>query len=285
MVSGWQQALTLIVVLIPGFVYQGVKRHRVGPSPEEREISIRLLRALVTSVIFLVIYGTTVGDLLADRFVNSNPDNRFNDVWLLGLTIGALVFAIQALTGHVAGAHLIRKRYFNRPDSRGFWNTLRTPANTADGELTWSRALFRSDTDYSPVPTAWDFATQSIPLGSFIRVLLPDDTWLGGQANSGTYFTGYPEPRDLYLDHAWQLSDEGEFEHELPGPTGIWIPCADAKLLQVTPSGGDTPDNDNDNDQQRSPNPWITTATCIVAAILVHRTLRPRILERTRRQR
>ncbi|MBR7559379.1 hypothetical protein KC218_22800, partial [Mycobacterium tuberculosis] len=92
MVSGWQQALTLIIVLIPGFVYQGVKRHPVGPSLEDQDLSIRLLRALVTSVIFLVVYAIALGDFLADRFLESDPQQRYDDVWAVGLIVGGLVF-------------------------------------------------------------------------------------------------------------------------------------------------------------------------------------------------
>lgn len=184
MVSGWQQALTLIIVLIPGFVYQGVKRHRVGPSLEDQDLSIRLLRALVTSVIFLVVYAIALGDFLADRFLESDPQQRYDDVWAVGLIVGGLVFFIPAVAGHVSAAYLTRKRYFSSADSMTFWETVRTTAEPDDNELSWGRALFSRDTDYSPIPTAWDFATQDIPVGSFVRVLLPDDTWLGGQAST-----------------------------------------------------------------------------------------------------
>lgn len=40
LVSGWQQALTLVAVLVPGFVYQGIRRSRVGPSVEDRDLRL-----------------------------------------------------------------------------------------------------------------------------------------------------------------------------------------------------------------------------------------------------
>ena len=285
MVSGWQQALTLIIVLIPGFVYQGVKRHRVGPSLEDQDLSIRLLRALVTSVIFLVVYAIALGDFLADRFLESDPQQRYDDVWAVGLIVGGLVFFIPAVAGHVSAAYLTRKRYFSSADSMTFWETVRTTAEPDDNELSWGRALYSRDTDYSPIPTAWDFATQDIPVGSFVRVLLPDDTWLGGQADRGSYFTSYPEPRDLYVDRAWQLDNDGVFVRELPGPTGIWIPCSDAKLLHVTPPAeGEDTDADEEGAERSSWRDWWIIAASVGVAIFVHRTRVSRILER-RRQR
>lgn len=185
MVSGWQQALTLIIVLIPGFVYQGVKRHRVGPSLEDQDLSIRLLRALVTSVVFLVVYAIALGDFLADRFLESDPERRYDDVWAVGLIVGGLVFFIPAVAGHVSAAYLTRKRYFNRSDPMTFWKTVCTKADRDNSELSWWRALFSGETNYSPIPTAWDFATEDFPVGSFVRVLLPDDTWLGDKPTGG----------------------------------------------------------------------------------------------------
>ena len=280
MVSGWQQALTLIVVLIPGFVYQGVKRRRVGPSPEDSETSIRLLRSVVTSVVFLVLYAIVLGDFIVARFVEVNAEERLEDIWLVGMFVGGLVFGIPALAGHFSGAYRTRERFFSRPDVTTFWSTVRTKANPDNGELTWTKALFHSDTDYSPIPTAWDYATENISAGSFVRVLLSDDTWLGGQADEGSYFTSYPEPRDLYIDRAWQLNEDGSFECELPGPTGVWIPCVDAKLLQVVPPADDEPDS---SEEKAHWTDWMAAAG-IVTSLLLRSSLRSWIIA-GRRQR
>jgi hypothetical protein len=66
LVSGWQQALTLVAVLIPGFVFQGVRRNRIGPSPEDRELAARLVRALAVSVGFSLVYLLCLGDKLTN---------------------------------------------------------------------------------------------------------------------------------------------------------------------------------------------------------------------------
>jgi hypothetical protein len=47
-VSGWLQALTLLLAVIPGFIYQGTRSQLRGPTPDEREVGVRILR--VTAV-------------------------------------------------------------------------------------------------------------------------------------------------------------------------------------------------------------------------------------------
>lgn len=236
LVSGWQQALTLVAVLIPGFVFQGVQRNRLGPSPEDRELPGRLVRALALSVAFMLAYLCCLGESLTNRLVH--PEQAFDDPRIVGFGGLLLVFAVPALAGHLAASFTTRARY-NRT---GVWRTLFTRA-TGDGTLTWAKALFSHETDYSPVPTAWDFATQEVAPGSFVRILNTDGTWIGGRVTQAAFFTGYPEPRDAYIDEAWSIEADGEFTKPLPGPTGQWVRCDEAVLMQVIP-----PANDSDQD-------------------------------------
>lgn len=232
LVSGWQQALTLVAVLIPGFVFQGVQRNRLGPSPEDRELPGRLVRALAVSVAFMLAYLGCLGTTLTDRLIHR--EEAFNDPRIVGVGGLLMVFVIPALAGHVAASFTTRARY-NRT---GFWRTLFTRA-TGDGTLTWAKALFSHETDYSPVPTAWDFATQDVEPLSFIRILNTDGTWIGGRVTSAAFFTGYPEPRDAYIDEAWSIDTDGKFTEPLPGPTGQWVRCDDAALMQIIPPPDD----------------------------------------------
>lgn len=230
LVSGWQQALTLVAVLVPGFVYQGVRRNRVGPSLEDRDLSARLIRALVVSVVFVLVYLVCLGSHLTDRLF-ARPEHRLDDPRLVGLLGLVLVFILPAVVGHVSASFTTRRRY----NLTTFRQTLFEKADSSAGELTWRMALLSNESDYSPIPTAWDFATDRIIPGSFIRVLNPDGLWLGGRVTGDAFFTGYPEPRDIYVDQAWSLAADGTFEAALAGPTGAWIPCVDAALVQIIP--------------------------------------------------
>jgi hypothetical protein len=234
LISGWQQALTLVAALIPGFVFQGVQRNRIGPSPEDRELPGRLVRALAFSVGFVLIYLSCLGNTLTDRLIH--PENAFNDPRIVGVGGLVLVFVVPALAGYLTASFITRQRY-NRT---GFWKTLFAKAR-GQGTLTWAKALFSHETDYSPVPTAWDFVTQDIEPGSFIRILNTDGTWIGGRVTGAAFFTGYPEPRDVYINEAWSIGNDGEFGEPLPGPTGQWVRCNDAVLMQVVRPDSESP--------------------------------------------
>lgn len=228
LISGWQQALTLVAVLIPGFAFQGVRRKRVGPSPEDRELTVRFIRALAVSVGFLLVYLLCLGDKLTTTLIH--PQDNLENVHAVAVGGILLVFVIPAFAGHVTASFTTRQRY-NRT---GFWQTLFKHARS-DSNLTWIKALFSQETDYSPIPTAWDFATQEIEPGSFIRILSAAGTWIGGRVTGAAFFTGYPEPRDVFIDEAWSINEKGEFGAALPGPTGQWVQCDDAVLMQIAP--------------------------------------------------
>lgn len=234
LVSGWQQALTLVAVLIPGFVFQGVRRNRIGPSPEDRELTVRFIRALAVSVGFSLVYLLCLGDRLTTRLIH--PQDNLENLHAVAVGGILLVFVLPALAGHVTASFTTRQRY-NRT---GFWGTVFKRARS-DGELTWIKALFSQETDYSPIPTAWDFATQDVEPGSFVRILNADGTWIGGRVTADAFFTGYPEPRDVFIDEAWSIDEQGEFGVALPGPTGQWVRCDDAVLMQIAPPPSDNP--------------------------------------------
>lgn len=241
LVSGWQQALTLVAVLVPGFVFQGVKKARVGPSPEDRDLSARLIRALALSVGFLLIYVLCLGEALTKRL--TQPEHRFDDPRLVGFVGALLVFVIPALAGHVAASFVMRQSYNNT----GFWGTIFHSADSERDEVPWRKALFSADSNYSPVPTAWDYATAKVAPNSFVRVLNAQGSWIGGCVTTEAFFTGYPEPRDIYVDRAWSMAADGEFLDELPGPTGVWIPCTDAALVQIVAPAPETPESDEES--------------------------------------
>ncbi|MCZ4516941.1 DUF6338 family protein [Rhodococcus ruber] len=242
LVSGWQQALTLVAVLVPGFVFQGVKKARVGPSPEDRDLSARLIRALALSVGFLLVYVLCLGDALTKRLTQT--EHRFDDSRLVGFVGFLLVFVIPALVGHVTASFVVRQSY---NDTR-FWRTIFHFADSTVGELSWRKTLFSSDSNYSPIPTAWDYATGKVAPNSFVRVLNAGGSWIGGCVTTEAFFTGYPEPRDIYIDRAWSMEADGEFVEELPGPTGVWIPCSDAALVQIIAPTPEVEESDEDGE-------------------------------------
>ena len=92
--------------------------------------------------------------------------------------------------------------------------------------------LMRRFSAYDPTPTAWNFASDRMDAG-FIRVLTKADTWLGGCAAPESYFTGYPETREILLQQASELDDDdGVFIKAVDGTAGVWIRCDDVQIVQ-----------------------------------------------------
>jgi hypothetical protein len=101
---------------------------------------------------------------------------------------------------------------------------------------------------YDPTPTAWDFASSRAGPG-FVRVLTKDGVWVGGYAGPQSFFTSYPEPREIFIEQAWVLDDQGTFESSVQGTAGLWIRCDDALIVQfLLPQQDATESADNGND-------------------------------------
>lgn len=204
LLSGWQQALTVLLTVIPGFVYQGARSYFRGPTPDEREISVRILRALALSGIFALVYVALFGSLLTTRIFD--PDRYLGSPRLWALAALGLLFVVPFVVAALVHMRNARRQY---PELKGL-------------------QLFRI---YNPTPTAWDFASTGLEPG-FVRVLTKDGLWIGGYAGEGSFFTGYPEARELYLEVAWSLDNDGVFQIPVPNSRGMWVRCDDAQVVQ-----------------------------------------------------
>lgn len=226
LVSGWQQALTIVVLVIPGFVYQGVRTRFRGPTPDDRELGVRVLRALAVSALLTLVYTIVLGPMLKDRVLH--PQNSLENIRGAAVLVLMLVFIIP--TGVAIGLHVraISKLYPELPLREKF-------------EV------------YDPTPTAWDFASSRVSPG-YVRVLTKDGIWVGGYAGSQSFFTSYPETREIFVEQAWVLSDEGEFEAVMDGTAGQWIRCDDASIVQFLlpqQDSGSSEDNETDDVAER----------------------------------
>jgi Family of unknown function (DUF6338) len=209
LLAGWQQALTVFVIIIPGFVYQGVRARLRGPTPEDQDFKVRLLRALATSAIFALGYVTVVGFALIWTGIPKRPEHleiTGLEVFTAGLLTLALVFLFPAAGALVFHVRAVKKLYPNLP--RKQWFSI-----------------------YDPTPTAWDFAVNRVG-PSFVRVLLSDGRWVGGYAEEDSFFTSYPEAREIFVEKAWQLDDEGQFGDVVENTAGRWIKCDDALIVE-----------------------------------------------------
>jgi hypothetical protein len=217
-VSGWQQAVTLLLAVIPGFIYQGTRSHLRGPMPDDRELGARVLRALAVSGFLALLYVGVLGTRLTDFVTHPGfplKDDPQRTAWVLIVLIFVVPIA-GAFLVHVASAFSVPERIASR---------LYKMLGIADRVGT-----------YDPTPTAWDFASNRMQVG-FVRVLTKSETWVGGYAGKNSYLTGYPEARELFLEQAWELAPTGRFIRPVEQSDGVWIRCDDAQLVQFVREG------------------------------------------------
>jgi hypothetical protein len=221
LVSSWQQAVTLLLAVIPGFIYQGTRARLRGPTPDEQENIVRILRALATSGFLALLYVAILGGHLTDAatdpryFTENPPDRRLTAIALIGLVFAVpMVFAFIV---HYCKAHFVISGLRIERTNERF-------------------------SVYDPTATAWDFAADHMGRG-FVRVYTSDDTWVGGRSEERSYFSGYPETREIYLQEAWELDEDGVFKRPIPGTAGVWIPCDDAQFVQFLTPGEVTNDS------------------------------------------
>ncbi|WP_404385014.1 DUF6338 family protein [Knoellia locipacati] len=198
------ELLLLLLFVVPGFVYQAVRISVRGRLPLDVDLSTRLVRAIVSSAVFGLVYLVVFGDLLVqaargEGFAFRNV--RVGAAMALGL--GIVVPALGAVA--------------------------RVP------QWPWVQRLggrLPQVTKYDPTPTGWDKAFQNSS-ECFIRILTKDGTWIAGYYGGASYATSYPEDQQLFLEKAHAVSDTGEIGDEVENSLGVLVQCSEIQLLQI----------------------------------------------------
>lgn len=222
MLVNWQQALTVLLVIVPGFVWQGVRRSILGPVPAERELSVRVLRAISVSGALALFYIAVLGESLI-RVVRAPEDTLTEDVRAHAVWAFCLVFVVPTVLGF----------------GEAFWKQRKVHP-----ELEWKERM-RS---YDPTPTAWDFGFRTTTDDDFVRVLTKSGDWCGGRVGVTGFFTGYPEAREIFLETAYAIDTNGQFGGPVTGSEGVWIDCSDAQLVQRVRNTGPADNGHNGPD-------------------------------------
>jgi hypothetical protein len=152
LVSGWQQAVTLPLAIVPGFIYQGTRSRLRGPTPDEHEMGVRVLRALAGSALAALVYLSILGPALTKSV--ARPVDALEHPREVAIVLILLIFVgpiVAAFTVHVG-------RTWRLYPDLGVQERL---------------------TLYIPTPTAWDFGSDHTR-GGFVRVLSKEGGWIGG---------------------------------------------------------------------------------------------------------
>jgi hypothetical protein len=196
--------LILVAFVLPGVVYQSVRSRLRGPTPDELNITTKVLRAAAVSTVLMLTYGIVIGPTLRDA-ANSRG-------WLYNHPRGAaslgliLLFAIPAALA--IGEHL--------------WTQWRDKPEWGDWEMLSQR---------DPTPTAWDFAFRDRE-PCFLRVLTNDGRWVGGWFDGSSYASSFPQQRELFITREWVMGEDGEFRREVTGSRGVYVRCDDARAVE-----------------------------------------------------
>ncbi|GAA1979183.1 DUF6338 family protein [Microbacterium pumilum] len=202
--------LAYLALIVPGIIFIMVRSQLRGFRDVDRSVGARILLAFVVSAIFVALYTAILGPRAVARLQSGaevTPDEVAGAAWLFILTAILIPAVVSwAIYGETA---------LLRPIHRA--------ANTIKARITNSR--------YEPTPTAWDLATTTTE-ATWVRVRLNDGVWVGGRFGDRSYFSTYPEPRDLFIEEQYIMSGEGAFVDPVPSSAGVWVAVKDDYLVE-----------------------------------------------------
>lgn len=211
--SSVTQLLVTLVLVVPGFVYQAVRIRIVGRRPGDTDLPTRVMRAIVISTLFalcyLVILGPEITTAAQAQAQLAEHPRRFA---LLGLVAAFVLPTISAV--------LLNR---NQIDLKLTIPFVLHPIKTLRAEE-WTR--------YDPRPSAWDVAFEGAAVG-FVRVRMSDGTWVAGYYGPNSYASSHPDPRNLYLEMAYEVDNKGEIGKPITGTAGVVIDCTDAVVVEL----------------------------------------------------
>ncbi|CAM3265892.1 DUF6338 domain-containing protein [Nocardioides dubius] len=215
--SSATQVLVTLILIVPGFVFQGVRIRLRGRTPGDTEMTTRILSAITLSAVFALAYILVLGTAVAEpgRLQHNVLDSprRFA---LLGL---AAAFLVPAATAFIVA----------RVAATGRWQRLS------------GRLLSDQWTRTDPRPSAWDVAFQNIG-PCYVRVRDGDGSWFAGWFGEESYASSWPDPRSLFVEVSMQVSTDGTIGAPVDGSTGAIIDCTGAVLIELlaSPDQGDS---------------------------------------------
>lgn len=196
-----------LALVVPGVVFVAVRVRLRGWVKADTHVGSRLLLAFVVSVVFDSFYVALFGPYVAARLELREaplPLELFG--WALAyLGLGLGIPALSA------------------------W-LIYLPTGTAQRLFTHLSDKTGTNQFHS-VPTAWDLGATTTK-ANWIRVRLAPGDYIGGYFSTASYFSTYPEARDLFIEEQWTLSEEGKFLEQVPGAAGTWLAIRDEYIVE-----------------------------------------------------
>lgn len=82
-----------------------------------------------------------------------------------------------------------------------------------------------------PAPEAWDFRfIRSKPC--WVRARLKDGKCVGGYFGNFSAASSDTDKRDIFIEYAWEISENGAFIRAIPDTDGMWIRGEDIQIIE-----------------------------------------------------
>ena len=204
--SGTEQLVLLVLFVLPGICYQFDRERLRGPVPGERDLSERVLRAVIASISLDTLYLIAAGPQIVHAVKSARSP------WSASATADPRAMAALGLLLFLA-----------------------VPAAAA-----WAVELVqrqRRPARFQPVPTAWDrvFRERS---PCFIRLRLKNGGWAGGWYGKHSHASAYPNPADLFLESAYIMRPDGSFGPRVQGTAGLYVTMNDIDVIEFIEAAG-----------------------------------------------
>jgi len=218
------QLLSLLFLIVPGFVFQAVRIRLVGRSATDIDLGGRVLRAVVASTVFVLIYTVVVGAPvplgISDYSATFEAPRKTALLGLLGGFVAPAACAVISV-------------------STSIWSPLsKWRADVA--AWGWVSAL-RPDVGprFDSRPTAWDVAFQRAEAGWFVRIKMADGSWYAGYWGPESWASTYPEQPSVFVETEYQVDEDGVIGDPVEKSEGSVIQCADAVVVELLGAADD----------------------------------------------
>ncbi|GHE83375.1 hypothetical protein GCM10017786_13070 [Amycolatopsis deserti] len=212
------QLLTIVALLLPGVVFGSTLQRLRGPTPEDKDASTKILRAIAVGAGFDVIYALILGPLIVD-LAKPTPGSANGILSAFARSPREVAFWTLILAGVIPAlaAYVVHLQATIRENPQK--------------KKSWARLWAAFQNTYRTVPTSWDYIA-GVRGGCFVRIRLADGEYIGGWVGAESYVSGYPESRDIFISSQWAVNKDGVFLHKIEDTLGFYLAIPDGAVVE-----------------------------------------------------
>jgi hypothetical protein len=219
-----------VAMVIPGIVFAAVRTALKGFRAHDRSVGARIVQAVMVSVLLDSIYLILFGRLVSEIFA-AGSSSLITHAPIVGWLTLVLGVAVPAATAYIlysrARVFSIMQRKLARVLTRLFGRSFVTGRRRSKKMI----VALSPNTFYNATPNSWEWVAPK-KSANWIRVLTRDGRWVGGWSTENTFFSSYPEPRDIFVPVQWRMGADGGFLDAVANSAGVWIDLEGAQFVE-----------------------------------------------------